>query len=100
MSVLLLAGNEIGLVRQHEVTHSGQYPSADEVINQAVEAMFGKRLVTNVFRSMLVESMIAKVLGPAWNWCAADYASCDFERADGYPLEVKQPDFGQRCVKT
>ncbi|MEI9889858.1 MAG: hypothetical protein WDN45_03760 [Caulobacteraceae bacterium] len=65
-------------------------PTAEEVVAHALEAMFGKPLVTNVFRSMLVEAMIAKALTPTWKWCAADYSSWDFERSDGLRLEVKQ----------
>ena len=55
-----------------------------------VEAMFGKPLVTNVFRSLLVEAMIAKALGPEWRWCAADFAAWDLEHESGFRLEVKQ----------
>ena len=54
------------------------------------EAMFGKPLVTNVFRSLLVEAMIAKALGPEWRWCAADFAAWDLEHESGCRLEVKQ----------
>lgn len=71
----------------------------DQVENQAfdaavradvVEAMFGKPLVTNVFRSLLVEAMITKALGPEWRWCAADFAAWDLEHESGFRLEVKQ----------
>ena len=61
-----------------------------EVVAKATDATFGKPLVTNVLRAQLVEAMVALVLEPAWNWCSADYASCDFERSDGLRLEVKQ----------
>ena len=39
--------------------------------------------------------MIALVLEPVWTWCSADYASWDFERADGVRLEVKQSAYRQ-----
>jgi hypothetical protein len=55
-----------------------------------IEAMFGKPLVTNVFRSLLVEAMIARALGPQWRWCAADFAAWDLEHESGFRLEVKQ----------
>jgi hypothetical protein len=62
----------------------------EEVVAKVVHATFGKPLVTNVLRAQLVEAMIAMVLEPAWQWCSADYAPCDFERPDGLRLEVKQ----------
>ncbi|PZO90377.1 MAG: hypothetical protein DI623_06910 [Sphingomonas sanxanigenens] len=61
-----------------------------EVVAKVADAAFGRPLVTNVLRAQLVEAMIALVLDPAWHWCGADYAPCDFERADGLRLEVKQ----------
>ena len=61
-----------------------------EVVAKAADAAFGKPLVTNVLRAQLVEAMIALVLVPEWHWCGADYAPCDFERADDLRLEVKQ----------
>lgn len=57
---------------------------------KVADAAFGRPLVTNVLRAQLVEAMIALVLEPEWHWCGADYAPCDFERADGLRLEVKQ----------
>lgn len=61
-----------------------------EVVAKVADAAFGRPLVTNVLRAQLVEAMIALVLEPEWHWCGADYAPCDFERADGLRLEVKQ----------
>ena len=61
-----------------------------EVVAKVADAAFGKPLVTNVLRAQLVEAMVALVLEPEWHWCSADYAPCDFERADGLRLEVKQ----------
>lgn len=54
------------------------------------DAAFGKPLVTNVQRGAVAEAIIAFALEPEWTWCGADYASWDFERADGVRLEVKQ----------
>ena len=34
--------------------------------------------------------MLAQVLEPEWRWCSADWASYDFENADGVGLEIKQ----------
>ena len=55
-----------------------------------MEALFGAPLVINSFRGTLVEAMLAQVLEPDWRWCAADWASHDFENGDGARLEVKQ----------
>lgn len=61
-----------------------------EVQRRVAEAAFGKPLITNVLRGQVVEAIIAAALEPEWHWCAADYSSWDFERADGLRLEVKQ----------
>jgi hypothetical protein len=61
-----------------------------EIVARAQQAAFGKPLVTNVLRSILVEAMLAEALAAEWTWCAADYASCDFVHRDGARLEVKQ----------
>ena len=60
------------------------------MIAKVANAAFGKPLITNVLRAQVVEAMIALALEPDWQWCGADYAPCDFERADGLRLEVKQ----------
>jgi hypothetical protein len=54
----------------------------------ASEAIFGKPLVTNVYRSVIVEAIVAAAL-PTWKWCSSDYAGHDFERGS-IKLEVKQ----------
>lgn len=69
--------------------------SVSETVARASDAAFGKPLVTNVLRGLLVEAMIANVIEPEWLWCAADYSSWDFERADGMRLEVKQSSYLQ-----
>jgi hypothetical protein len=61
----------------------------DEVVRKAAEVTFANRLVTNVFRSIIVEAMVATAL-PEWEWCSRDYASCDFRHPDSTRLEVKQ----------
>ena len=65
-------------------------PTINEIKEKVAEAAFGRQLVTNVLRGQVVEAIIACVLEPHWTWCAADYSSWDFERADGLRLEVKQ----------
>lgn len=61
-----------------------------DVVRHAAYAAFGRPMVTNVHRSLLVESAVSLVLMPDWKWCAADYASFDFQHEDGTRLEVKQ----------
>ncbi|WP_172125283.1 hypothetical protein [Devosia sp. 919] len=63
----------------------------------AADTIFGKPLVTNVYRSVIVEAIVATAL-PDWNWCSADYASCDFIHPDGTRLEVKQSAMRQTWV--
>lgn len=58
--------------------------------SRVVSALLSAPLVNNAFRGMLVEAMLAQVLEPEWRWCSADWASHDFDRADGLKLEVKQ----------
>lgn len=63
--------------------------TATDIAGAAASVIFGKPLVTNVYRSVVVEAIVAAAL-PDWEWCSADYASCDFRRSDGIRLEVKQ----------
>ena len=72
------------------MTASFPVPDIDLVVRKAADAIFGKPLVTNVMRGQLVEAIVACALEPEWTWCAADYSSWDFERADGLRLEIKQ----------
>jgi hypothetical protein len=65
-------------------------PAIDHVVRKAADALFGQPLVTNVMRGQLVEAIVACALEHEWTWCAADYSSWDFERADGLRLEIKQ----------
>lgn len=62
----------------------------EQVVARAAEAAFGRPLVTNILRAMLVEAMVAAALEPDWAWCSADYASWDFQHRSGVRLEVKQ----------
>jgi hypothetical protein len=64
--------------------------TAADIERKVAQAVFGKKLITNVFRGHVAEAIVDAALAPEWTWCAADYASCDFERADGMRLEVKQ----------
>lgn len=70
-----------------------------QIVERAAQAAFGRPLVSNTLRSILVEAMVAQALEPEWTWCAADYASWDFERADKLRLEVKQSAARQTWAK-
>jgi hypothetical protein len=56
----------------------------------ACRAAFGNALVSNDFRGVLAEAIVAASLGKQWRWCSGDYAGWDFDRDDGVRLEVKQ----------
>lgn len=62
----------------------------DDIISKAASTIFGKPLVTNVYRSVIVEAIISAALPAEWTWCSADYFEYDFVHADGTRLEVKQ----------
>lgn len=64
--------------------------SPEEVVKAATREVFGKPLVVNVFRSILVEAMVAETLPAAWTWCSTDYAAYDFMHVSGTRLEIKQ----------
>lgn len=63
--------------------------SIADVVADASSAIFGKPLVTNIYRSIIVEAIVHRAL-PEWAWCSADYAPFDFQHPDGTRLEVKQ----------
>lgn len=69
------------------------------VISSAANAIFGKPLVTNVYRSVIAEAIVAAAL-PDWTWCSADYAAHDFVHPDGKRLEVKQSALKQSWVSS
>lgn len=60
------------------------------IVDRLNAEAFGKPLVTNSLRSMVVEAMLAMALPAGWRWCGADWAGWDLEHQDGTRLEVKQ----------
>ena len=58
-------------------------PTAQEVVEAAAASAFGRPLVQNNFRALLVEAMINAVLPEGWTWASADWAGWDFRRANG-----------------
>jgi hypothetical protein len=65
-------------------------PSVQAIVERASAVTFDRPLVTNVYRNILVETIVDAALAPTWTWCAADCGSWDFEHSDGTRLEVKQ----------
>ena len=63
--------------------------SKRSVVKKASAFAFGRPLVMNVLRSIIVEAIVSEALSD-WEWCAHDYASYDFRHGDGTRLEVKQ----------
>jgi hypothetical protein len=64
-------------------------PTVEEIVERASAELFKRKLLTNIHRAVIVEAIVAAALEPEWQWCSADYASCDFRRGD-VRLEVKQ----------
>lgn len=69
----------------------------EAIAEKAAKAIFGKPLVTNVYRSVVSEAIVASALTD-WMWCSEDYASFDFIHPDGTRLEVKQSAVRQSWV--
>lgn len=55
----------------------------DDVRATAVDEVFGKPLMVNVFRAVIVEALVATSLGADWTWCSGEWAPCDFRHANG-----------------
>ena len=63
----------------------------EKIVARATEEVFGRPLITNVWRSVVVEAIVAEALcSNGWSWVSRDYASCDFRNEKGVRLEVKQ----------
>jgi hypothetical protein len=61
------------------------------VIEAAARELFGRPLITNVYRGVIAETIVDFALrGAGWKWSSIDYAAWDFEHAGGMRLEVKQ----------
>jgi hypothetical protein len=71
----------------------------DEVVALASDALFGRPLVTNVYRSVIAETLIASALRD-WRWCSGDFEAFDFIHPSGRKLEVKQSALRQSWSST
>ncbi len=68
-------------------------PSCDDIHKAVAERLFGAKLVQSNFRGEVVESIIAKALGPCWIHCSDGWGGWDFEKTVGSALvrlQVKQ----------
>ncbi len=62
-----------------------------EIANIAANWVFFSRLVTNVYRGLIVEAIVSVALGTDWEWCSEDWYACDFRHRESKThLEVKQ----------
>jgi hypothetical protein len=61
-----------------------------DIAKLASDRAFSNRLVTNVYRGIIAEAVVAAALGPDWRWCSEDYYQFDFLHVSGARLEVKQ----------
>jgi len=62
----------------------------EDIVARASSMAFGKPLIMNVLRAMIVETIVDSALSLDWKWCSTDYAGWDFEHSDLTRLEVKQ----------
>ena len=69
---------------------TGRAVTAADIAARASAEVFGRPLVANNFRAVVVEAIVAAAVGDDWVWCSGDWAGCDFRRGDGLRLEVKQ----------
>jgi hypothetical protein len=65
-------------------------PTIDDVRITASEAAFGRPIVQNNLRALVVEVIVGHALTPCWRWCSEDWYGWDFVHEDGARLEVKQ----------
>lgn len=70
--------------------YSEEPVTAMSIRKMACGAAFGQSLITNNFRGLVAEAIVASALAAHWQWCSKDWAGWDLERADGLRLEVKQ----------
>jgi hypothetical protein len=85
---------DITEISTHAELPARSFGTAD-VVAKVTDAAFGRPLINNVLRGQVAEAIVALALEPEWNWCSADYAPWDFDRADGVRLEVKQSAYRQ-----
>src|SRR4051794_26736965 len=65
-------------------------PTADDIRAMASEIAYGKPLIENSYRGLIVEIIVREALGSEWRLCSADWGGWDLEHPSGCRLEVKQ----------
>ncbi|WP_337185548.1 hypothetical protein [Phenylobacterium sp.] len=65
-------------------------PAVVDVLADVSARAFGRALVSNHLRSMVVETILALSLPAGWACCGEDWAGWDLAHEDGTRLEVKQ----------
>ena len=66
-------------------------PTADDIRAKACTLAYGKPLIENSYRGLIVEVIIGEALGSEWRLCSGDWGGWDFAHtATGCRLEVKQ----------
>ena len=74
-------------------TEEAMIPSSADIRNLAAKRAYGDPIVTNYYRSDVVEAMVSHALTD-WEWCSGDWAGYDFRYVFGggreIRLEVKQ----------
>lgn len=55
-------------------------PSCDDIRKAVADRLFGAKLVQSNFRGEVVESIIAKALGPCWVHCSDGWGGWDFQK--------------------
>jgi hypothetical protein len=61
-----------------------------DVQRHSAESAFGRPIVQNNLRAIVVEAIVDLALPKSWRWCSGDWSAWDFEHTDGTYLEVKQ----------
>lgn len=65
-------------------------PTPDQIGATASQLAFGRRIIQNDLRALVVEVIVHYALTPDWRHCSGDWYGWDFEHKDGARLEVKQ----------
>ena len=62
----------------------------EELIQRLTKLAFGNRLISNMYRGLVAETVVASALSNYWHHCSADWNGWDFVHENGCRLEVKQ----------
>jgi hypothetical protein len=66
-------------------------PIAKAIIDEIVEELYGKPILSNLARPLYVEKLLVRLLGPDWKYVGGDWSGWDLEhKTSRLRLEVKQ----------